>query len=240
MTWPENQLFLLKTVTAFSGTEGSQTLTGTTSAQGDMQSLDDIASTGMQMLSSSSHLPVADMGRSPVPLPGLASHVPQTPINQNTHGPTTPTFLNQQPQTPKDNLPSPSPSPPRTSSTPAETQIQADKDMDKIIHDPEYMKSTSALIQTINKAHVEWARKQNELQLCLTRSKNNKNTQGSELERQLEAVISNGDAENQKLGIVEEKFVLNKVITQEEQAEVKTTIARIGKASKNGAKVKHF
>ena len=109
---------------------------------------------------------------------------------------------------------------------------------DKMTSDPAYIKTATTLIQNISKSHAEWTKRSREFQLTLTKSKNNKNTADSELEKLLVATIAKGDKDNEKLRAMEEKYVLNQVITQEEQSECRLAMSRMINAAKQGQKTK--
>ena len=239
--WPEDQLFTFGRVEAFSKSEGAQKLSGSSNAEGSMDSLENLATMmpGLSLSSSDGLPPITNTSwpASPLPIQSFADSQPITP----TQPPSPATPLGHVPQTPIPNhaIASPSPSPPRQHEQSQQTTVADSKKESNLVRDPDYVKGVAALIQIINKTHVEWAKKSNELNLTLTRTRANKNTAGSELEKKLANEVKNGDTANQQLRVVEEKYVLQKVITQAEQSEVKNVIARIGKASKNGSKIKH-
>ena len=111
-------------------------------------------------------------------------------------------------------------------------------ELNKLVQDTEYIKTMTTLVQHINKAHSEWGKKNNEFNLVLTKSKANINTRGSHLEGLLQKLVSEVQTEDDKLRKVEVKFVLNQLITHDEQIACKTIMATIVKKIKDGQKIK--
>lgn len=229
MQWPKDQIFYLKKIKDYAKQEGSQTLAASSKGTGDEGTMSGIANLAFSEISD-------NLFKAPSPLPpvrGPPKQASPLPLDNNV-APMTPVRAPQQdiPSTP--NLDAR-----RISSPCGSPGLEVDKPAAAaVMNDPEYVKNVSSLMQAINRAHVEWARKQNELNLCLTRSKNDSKTRDSQLEKMLAQQIEKGDAENLKLRSVEEKFVLGRLITQSEQTDVKDTIVKIGEAAKNGKKLK--
>ena len=187
----------------------------------------------------------ADVGKRAVVMaaPQPPPHKADAPSSSSA---STDTWPNAMPETPAVGPDTPKAAPILAPSTPmnvnsADSHVPASpmgSPESKLVQDTEYIKTISTLIQHINKAHVEWARRSNEFQLTLTKSKNNQNTKDSTLEHMLVKLVKAGEEENMKLRAVEEKFVLSQLITQDEQIQSKQTMAKIVKTIKDGQKLK--
>ena len=135
---------------------------------------------------------------------------------------------------------SPTPSSHRLPSTPNKAPSCLASKQEPLINDPQYQKTATALIQGINKTYAEWSKRKREFQLAITKSKTNSLSAGSAVEQRLEDTMAKGDIEYGKLRAIDEKYVLNEVITQEEQLMSANAMHELVKLSKSGLKIKLF
>lgn len=109
---------------------------------------------------------------------------------------------------------------------------------DPMINDPSYVKTMNGLLGAMSKAYNSWTTRKREFQLAVTKSKNSATTGGSILEQKLNDIVVKGDEEYAKLFSIEEKYVLNVIIGQAEQASATTSMDELAKLAKAGGRTK--
>ena len=127
---------------------------------------------------------------------------------------------------------------PRASTQQPVRRPDAASKQNSVVEDSSYKKVAATLIQNINKTYAEWSKRKREFQLAVTRSQNNPLSAGSAVEKKLIEQMDLGEVEIDKLKVIDEKYVLNEVISQSEQLEAAKTMQELLKLVKNGQKFK--
>lgn len=227
--WPKDQLYHMEVTKEFAKNENVESVGVRREGECDPDTLNNFVALANQTLAAEQRLPP---GEPSVPITSASVSSPQNRL------PMTPV---QTPEmTPGSGYPAGReiPTTPISASASPHMASPMGSPQASIVNDPEYVKSVTTLIQNINTCHVQWARKSNEYTLILTKSKSNPNTKDSPLETALARLLKEADEQNVALRTVEEKFVLNQLITPDEQIRSKQVIANIVKKIKDAQKIK--
>ena len=108
----------------------------------------------------------------------------------------------------------------------------------KMMLNPEYDKSMTALIVQVHKCQAELTRKSREYEIVLIKSQQNEFTKDSKVETKLRAKVKEAEGEAVKLEGIEKDFALKVFVTYERQADVKAAIDKIYDLLKTSTKLK--